>query len=53
LVSILGRRRQRQDLLYVNGFAGAGEYVNYPTGSPLAAMSAAKQALELMRSRFG
>ena len=44
---ILGRTRRGEDLLYVDGFAGPGEYLNYPTGSPLAAMTAAKQAIEL------
>ena len=44
---ILGRSRRGQELLYVDGFAGPGEYSNYPTGSPLAALSAAKEALEL------
>jgi len=44
---ILGRTRRGQELLYVDGFAGPGEYSNYTTGSPLAALSAAKEALEL------
>lgn len=44
---ILGRSRKDQELLYVDGFAGPGEYTNYPTGSPLAGLTAAKQALEL------
>lgn len=49
---ILGRSRRGQDLLYVDGFAGPGEYSNYPTGSPLAALSAAKEALELTGSQW-
>ena len=49
---ILGRSRQGQDLLYVDGFAGPGEYSNYSTGSPLAALSAAKEALELTGSQW-
>ena len=44
---ILGRSRRNEPLLYVDGFAGPGEYTNYPKGSPLAALSAAKQALDL------
>lgn len=35
------------DLLYVDGFAGPGEYTNYSTGSPIAALTAAKEAIEL------
>lgn len=44
---ILGRSRPGQELLYVDGFAGPGEYANYPTGSPVAALTAAKAALEI------
>jgi three-Cys-motif partner protein len=44
---ILGRTRRGQDLLYVDGFAGPGEYTNYPIGSPLAALTAAREAIEL------
>ena len=44
---ILGRTRRSQDILYVDGFAGPGEYTNYAIGSPLAALNAAKQAMEL------
>jgi three-Cys-motif partner protein len=43
---IFGRSRPNQDLLYVDGFAGPGEYANYPEGSPLAALNAAKAAIE-------
>jgi three-Cys-motif partner protein len=49
---ILGRSRRGQELLYVDGFAGPGEYLNYPNGSPLAALSAAKEALELTGSKW-
>jgi three-Cys-motif partner protein len=49
---ILGRSRRGQELLYVDGFAGPGEYSNYPNGSPLASLSAAKQALELTGSQW-
>lgn len=44
---IFGRTRAKQELLYVDGFAGPGEYQNYATGSPLAALTAAKKAIEL------
>lgn len=49
---ILGRSRREQELLYVDGFAGPGEYTNYPTGSPLAALSAAKEAVELTGAKW-
>ena len=42
---ILGRRSLGQELLYIDGFAGPGRYTNHPTGSPIAALSAARQAL--------
>jgi len=44
---ILGRKRTSQELLYVDGFAGPGEYKNYSLGSPLAALTAATKDLEL------
>jgi len=34
--SILGTRFARQDLWYIDGFAGPGEYKNFPDGSPVA-----------------
>ena len=43
---IFGLKRRGQELLYVDGFAGPGEYTNYPAGSPLAALTAAKDAIE-------
>lgn len=43
--SILGTKRQSQEILYVDGFAGPGEYSNHPTGSPMAALDAAQSAL--------
>src|SRR4028118_1973486 len=33
-----------QDLIYVDGFAGPGEYTNHKQGSPLEALIAAKKA---------
>jgi three-Cys-motif partner protein len=44
---ILGRTKLKQDLLYVDGFAGPGEYGNYSKGSPIAALVAAKGAIAL------
>jgi three-Cys-motif partner protein len=49
---ILGRSRPGQELLYVDGFAGPGEYNNYATGSPVAALIAAKGALELVGTNW-
>jgi three-Cys-motif partner protein len=46
-LSILGtaRFRRGQEILYVDGFAGPGEYTNHPTGSPIAAVAAATSVL--------
>jgi three-Cys-motif partner protein len=43
--AIMGRIARRQDLLYVDGFAGPGEYTNHATGSPIAAAVASRAAL--------
>lgn len=43
--SILGRRFKDKDLWYIDGFAGPGEYANYPHGSPLAALTSAESAI--------
>lgn len=50
--SILGTTRRGEHLLYVDGFAGPGEYTNYPSGSPLAAIEAANSALETHRDKW-
>ncbi len=42
---IMGRSMTGAEILYVDGFAGPGEYTNSPTGSPVAALNAAKTAL--------
>jgi three-Cys-motif partner protein len=42
---IMGRSKRNQNLLYVDGFAGPGEYTNHSEGSPLAALVAAKTAI--------
>ena len=43
---ILGRSKSRQNLWYIDGFAGPGEYTNSPTGSPVAAIASAGDALQ-------
>ncbi|HXV11451.1 MAG TPA: three-Cys-motif partner protein TcmP [Burkholderiales bacterium] len=50
--SILGRRFEGKDLWYVDGCAGPGEYTNYQTGSPLAAMDAAQATLRDAAGRW-
>jgi three-Cys-motif partner protein len=40
------------DLWYIDGFAGPGEYKNSPTGSPVAAISAASDALQRLGTRW-
>lgn len=47
---ILGRSRRGQDLVYVDGFAGPGEYTNHPEGSPIAALRSVTDALSLAGS---
>jgi hypothetical protein len=42
---VLGREVYGRDLLYVDGFAGPGCYTNHPTGSPIAALRAASEAI--------
>ncbi|MGC8540714.1 MAG: three-Cys-motif partner protein TcmP [Phycisphaerae bacterium] len=49
---ILGVSRPSQNLLYIDGFAGPGEYTNFPTGSPIAALNAAERAVQLAGSRW-
>lgn len=45
-LQILGRSRPGATILYIDGFAGPGEYTNYDEGSPLAALRAAIKAKE-------
>ena len=42
---ILGRGHPTKRLLYIDGFAGPGEYTNSKDSSPVAALSAAKDAI--------
>ena len=47
---ILGRSKSRQNLWYIDGFAGPGEYTNSPMGSPVAAIMSASEALQSVGS---
>jgi three-Cys-motif partner protein len=47
--SIMGRTMRKLPLLYIDGFAGPGEYTNSAKGSPRAALQAARAA----RARTG
>src|SRR5258708_1702323 len=44
-LSIFGATFRGTDLWYIDGFAGPGEYTDYPEGSPIAALRAAEEAL--------
>ncbi len=41
-----------KDLWYIDGFAGPGEYTNHPAGSPIAALSAAAEAIDAAGPRW-
>ncbi len=49
---IMGRSMSGVDILYMDGFAGPGEYTNYKKGSPVAALDAAKTALALSEHQW-
>jgi len=49
---ILGRSKSGQELWYIDGFAGPGEYTNTPMGSPVAAVSSADEALRSVRANW-
>src|SRR5687767_13200746 len=51
-LSILGQSKVGQPVLYVDGFAGPGEYTNHPEGSPIAAMAAARDVLDALGSKW-
>jgi three-Cys-motif partner protein len=51
-LSIIGARFARQDLWYIDGFAGPGEYKNFSDGSPVAALKTAEAAIEKTGSRW-
>lgn len=47
---IMGRSKKGQDLLYVDGFAGPGEYTNHARGSPIAALASAQSSIASLGS---
>lgn len=44
---ILGSSRPGQPVLYIDGFAGPGEYTNYSEGSPVVVLTTATTAIQL------
>lgn len=52
--SILGIKppRRNAELLYIDGFAGPGEYTNHPTGSPVIALEAASSVLNTHQAKW-
>lgn len=42
---ILGRTKRGQDLLYIDGFSGPGEYGNNSKGSPIGSVRVNKRAI--------
>lgn len=48
---ILGHSKPGQPILYVDGFAGPGEYTNHPDGSPVVALASAGAAIEALDKR--
>ena len=51
-LSIIGARFARQDLWYIDGFAGPGEYTNFLDGSPVAALKTAEAAIKQTGNRW-
>jgi three-Cys-motif partner protein len=49
---ILGTTRRGQRIMFVDGFAGPGEYTNSPEGSPIAALRAADHAIKQNSQRW-
>jgi len=43
---IMGLTKHKQEILYIDGFAGPGKYKNYDEGSPIAALRAAQSAID-------
>ncbi len=50
---IIGISFKNRDLVYIDGFAGPGEYTNYSEGSPVVAVQAAEQALQSLKGAWG
>ncbi|HEV7165723.1 MAG TPA: three-Cys-motif partner protein TcmP [Gammaproteobacteria bacterium] len=51
-LSIIGTRFAQQDLWYIDGFAGPGEYTNFSDGSPVAALKTAETAIQRAGGRW-
>lgn len=49
---IMGRSMAGQDIVYIDGFAGPGEYTNYAKGSPIAALDAAVASLVAVGTKW-
>jgi three-Cys-motif partner protein len=49
---ILGQSKPGRPFLYVDGFAGPGEYTNSPVGSPVAALAAAQAAVSQLGTKW-
>lgn len=50
--SILGTNPRNKRLVYIDGFAGPGKYLNSDQSSPVAALQAAKAAIEKTGSKL-
>ncbi|HEY8747796.1 MAG TPA: three-Cys-motif partner protein TcmP [Tepidisphaeraceae bacterium] len=49
---ILAQSKRGKPFLYVDGFAGPGEYTNHPVGSPIAAITAIKTAMSQLGTKW-
>lgn len=49
---IMGLTKYKQEILYVDGFAGPGKYKNYDDGSPVAALKASQSAIDTSASKW-
>jgi three-Cys-motif partner protein len=49
---ILAQSKRGKPFLYVDGFAGPGEYTNSPTGSPIAALVAVKETMAQLERKW-
>jgi three-Cys-motif partner protein len=51
-IRILGSTRRDETILYVDGFAGPGRYLNHNEGSPVAAVRVVRQAITELGPKF-